>query len=246
MEKISHENIGEQFLQFTKYSKNQQLVNRKNYPYDSSRFKTYPDAEKTFLPGNSPQTMYNFSELLRLRRSCRTFHSNPLRLGELSYLLWASSGISQVTPNFEFRTAPSAGALYPIETYVCVNRVENLPAGIYHWDILDNTLELIRHGNIGAEMRQAALDQKMVESALVVVIWTGTFSRSKWKYKERAYRYVFLDAGHIAAQFSIAAVDIELATCQIGAFFDDDINQILQIDGITESALYMSVVGKKQ
>jgi SagB-type dehydrogenase family enzyme len=79
--------------------------------------------------------------------------------------------------------------------------------------------------------------------ASIVFLWTAVFERSKWKYGQRAYRYVYLDAGHIAQNFALSAVSLGLGSCQIGAFFDDEINQILRVDGIGESVVYLSVVG---
>ena len=86
----------------------------------------------------------------------------------------------------------------------------------------------------------------MCSNAPVVIIWTAVFSRTKWKYGQRAYRYIYLDAGHIAQNLALSATSIGLGSCQIGAFFDDEINQILDINGFDESAIYMSVVGYKK
>lgn len=92
----------------------------------------------------------------------------------------------------------------------------------------------------------AALDQDMAYSANVVFVWTALFERSKWKYKQRAYRYVYLDAGHIAENLALAAVALGLGTCQIGALYDDEVNELVDIDGEEESILYMSTVGHPQ
>jgi SagB-type dehydrogenase family enzyme len=162
---------------------------------------------------------------------------------ELSYLLWAAGGIQRVERGFEFRTAPSAGALYPVETYLIVDGVEGLAAGLYHYSVKGHALEEIRTGQFGHDLTQAALGQKMCLEAAAVFIWTAIFDRSKWKYEQRAYRYVYLDAGHIAENLALAATGIGLGTCQIGALFDDEVNRIVGVDGTEESVIYMSVVG---
>jgi len=76
-----------------------------------------------------------------------------------------------------------------------------------------------------------------------VFIWTAIFNRSKWKYGERAYRYIYLDAGHIAENLALASTNLSLGSCQIAALFDDEVNEIIDVDGENESVIYMSVVG---
>lgn len=162
---------------------------------------------------------------------------------QLSYLLWASTGIQRVEQGFAFRTAPSAGALYPIETYLMVHRVEQLEPGVYHYDILHHRLDLLTKGDCRGSIARAALDQSMCASAAVVFVWAGVFNRSKCKYGQRAYRYIYLDAGHIAENLALGAVSLGLGSCQIAAVYDDEVNSIIGVDGKKESVLYLSVVG---
>ena len=145
--------------------------------------------------------------------------------------------------DFGFRTAPSAGALYPIETYLLVNNVSEIHPGLYHYQIKNHCLEQLRLGDFGNEIAQAALDQEMVAKAPIVFIWSAIIQRSRWKYHQRCYRYIYLDAGHIAANLTLCAVDLNLGSCQIGAFYDDELNQILGLDGGEETIIYMSVIG---
>jgi SagB-type dehydrogenase family enzyme len=182
-------------------------------------------------------------EVLKSRSSVRSFSRKPLTVAELSFLLWASTGIRAKKEGYAFRTAPSAGALYPIETYLAVNNVEDLPNGLYHYSIKFNGLEELKVGELGEKLAHSALDQEMCSRAPVVFIWTAVFSRSKWKYRQRAYRYVYLDAGHIAQNLALSAASIGLGSCQLGAFFDDEVNSILELDGREESAIYLTVVG---
>ena len=104
-------------------------------------------------------------------------------------------------------------------------------------------LEEIKTGDFGEALAHAALDQNMCSTASAVFIWTAVFERSKWKYSQRAYRYIYLDAGHVAENLALAATSISCGSCHIGAFFDDEINSILNIDGTQESAICLSVVG---
>ncbi len=110
----------------------------------------------------------------------------------------------------------------------------------------ERELELIKSGKFGTELAEAALGQSMLAKGNVVFIWTAIFERSKWKYKQRAFRYVFLDVGHIGQNLALAAEGVGLGSCQVAAFYDDEVNQLLEIDGKNESVLYLSVVGEKR
>jgi SagB-type dehydrogenase family enzyme len=145
--------------------------------------------------------------------------------------------------DFEFRACPSAGALYPVETYLVLNNVTDINPGIYHYAIQSHNLEQLQKGDFRLKIAQAALDQDMAFAAGAVFVWTALFARAKWKYEQRAYRYVYLDAGHIAQNCALAAVALDLGTCQIAALYDEEVNVLLGIDGQEESVLYMSVVG---
>ena len=161
----------------------------------------------------------------------------------MSFLLWASTGVQRSEHGYDFRTAPSAGALYPIETYIIINKGEGLEKGLYHYNIQSHALERLKVGDFGEEAAHAALEQEVCMEAPVVFIWTAIFERSKWKYRQRAYRYIYLDAGHIAQNLALSATSIGLGSCQIGAFFDEEINKIVGVEGIEESAIYLSAVG---
>jgi SagB-type dehydrogenase family enzyme len=123
------------------------------------------------------------------------------------------------------------------------NNVEGIPPGIYHYNIRHHYLEEIKTGNFRSDISEAALNQSMCYHAAVVFIWTAIFNRSKCKYGERAYRYIYLDAGHIAENLALSATSIQLGSCQIAALYDDEVNRLINVDGILESTLYLSVVG---
>jgi SagB-type dehydrogenase family enzyme len=185
----------------------------------------------------------SLGETLKQRKSIRDFQAKPLGKDRLSYLLWASTGIQRIEDGYEFRTAPSAGALYPIETYLVVNNVSKLEAGVYHYSIRTHQLEQLEQKDLRRQITAAALGQRMCAKAAVVFVWSAVFDRCKWKYGQRAYRYIYLDAGHIAENLALAAVSLNLGSCEIGALYDDQVNAILGIDGIEESVICMAVVG---
>ena len=235
--------IGDDFQENTKHSRERLLGGALDWSSKPDTYKEYPSAKKIQLSRNFPAESVSVVEVLRRRRSNRSFSSKPLSVDDLAFLLWASTGIQRTERGYEFRTAPSAGALYPVETYLVVNNVEGLEKGLYHYDIATHALEELKAGSFAAEIAHAALEQKMCAHAQIVLVWTAIFGRSKWKYAQRAYRYVYLEAGHIAENLVLAASSIGLGSCLIGAFFDDEVNQLLGVDGAEESAIYLSVIG---
>ncbi len=232
---------GDEFQQSTKYFRNTRIESP-DWRIQPELYKTYPNSKIINLPKPSIIST-KLDEILRKRKSKRNFTSKAITKTQLSYLLWASTGIQRKEMGFEFRTAPSAGALYPIETYIVINNVENLSKGVYHYNIKGHFLEEIKSGDNSSNIAKAALDQNMCADAAVVFIWTGIFNRSKCKYGQRAYRYIYLDAGHIAENLALATTGIGLGSCQIAALFDDEVNKIINVDGFYESTIYMSVIG---
>ena len=230
----------------TKYARNKMLGGSLNWANKPEIYKSYPSSKTIQLPSVLQEATMNFAEVLRRRKSIRAFSNQPLSKVDLAFLLWASTGIQRIEHGYEFRTAPSAGALFPIETYIASKDVEAVERGIYHYNIKNHLLEEIKTGNFGEALAHATLDQKMCALAPVVFIWTAVFGRSKWKYSQRAYRYIYLDAGHIAENLALAATSINCGSCHVGAFFDDEINSIVGIEGIAESGICLSVVGHRK
>jgi len=236
------EKIGDKYQQETKYYRNR-FGDGPDWSLQPDPYKSYPDNPKIELPKQNNIKTETLNQAILNRRSIRDFSKKPLSKEQLSYLIWASTGIQRKERGFEYRTAPSAGALYPIETYVVINNVKNIAQGVYHYNIESNHLEEIKKGDYRSAIAEAALNQPMCYHAAAVFIWTAIFNRSKCKYGQRAYRYIYLDAGHIAENLALSATSINLGTCQIAALYDDEVNQIIDIDGITESTIYLSVVG---
>ncbi len=238
-----NEGLGDRFQRETKYSREtlgHHVLDWENKP---ETYKTYPSAPTSSLPAPQSHGGPSLWETMNGRRSVRKFRTEALPSGHLSQLLWASQGITRHIHGYELRSSPSAGALYPVETYVSVQSVEGLQSGIYHFRPQGHAIELLNGGDFRKSVASAALEQSFVEDANLVFLWTAVFQRSKWKYRERAYRYVYLDAGHLAQNLALAAVGLGLGSCQVAAFFDDEANALLGIDGIGESVIYMTAVG---
>ncbi len=237
------ENIGELFQEETRYNRMKMKRHSLDWEHQPEPFKSYPDAVFFELPVPEKQEGPGLWQILQNRRSQRRFKSQNLTLQQLSQLLWATQGVTTQQGPYYFRTAPSAGALYPVETYLVISKIDGLEPGLYHYAVTRHGLEQLKISDFAPEAAQAALDQSMIQMAPVTFIWSAIFQRSKWKYLQRAYRYIYLDAGHIAQNLALAAVGLGLGSCQIAALYDDEVNRLIEVDGKEESVVYMSAVG---
>lgn len=206
-------------------------------------YKNYPEAARIPLPKPVFEETESLWSILNQRRSKRRYAPDPISMTTLATLLWAAQGITLSASDYQFRTAPSAGALYPVETYLSIHNVSGLKHGIYHFNVLDFALEEIALDNFGEHLTRAALDQAMVGRGAVLFIWTAIVLRAMWKYRNRCIRYIFMDAGHIGQNLQVAATAMGLGCCCIGAFYDEEINRILGIDGEEETVIYLAAVG---
>ena len=240
------EGVGDIFQRETKYQRGKLPGGGLDWGSKPDTYKRYGSVPKTKLLPPSFDKEISIWEVMRSRRSVREFREEPLSLADLSQILWASQGITRETQGIGLRTAPSAGALYPVETYLVINNVSEIEAGIYHYAVETQELEQVKKGDFRNPVARAALDQEAAHFANVVFVWTAIFERSKWKYNQRAYRYIYMDAGHIAQNVALSAVALGLGSCQIAALYDEEANGMLGVDGINESTIYMTAVGKER
>jgi SagB-type dehydrogenase family enzyme len=205
-------------------------------------YKTYPEAPQIALPDPEREWGMDVARTIRTRRSRREYAGAPLPLSALSQLLFAAQSITE--PRRGFRAAPSAGALYPIEIYPVVHNLEDLEPGVYHYAVADHGLEQLRTGDLRAAMTTAGIGQQMLGQAQVCFVLSAIFQRTRWRYRERTYRYVMLEAGHIGQNIYLAATALGLGACAVGAFLDGKLNNILKLDGEEEAAVYVISVGR--
>lgn len=195
---------------------------------------------KDFVKGN----LLVFDSI-KTRRSIRDYSKEPITLNELSTLLFTTQGITSEI-GWKKRAAPSAGALYPFETYIIVNNVKDLDKGLYHFIPEDRSIEIIKLGDFSEEIKSLALFQDPLAEAAVVFIWTAVFERTTRKYGERGIRYIHIEAGHISENLYLQANSMNLGVVAIGAFDDNGVNNFLGVDGKRESVIYMNAVGRKR
>ena len=206
-------------------------------------YKTYPDATRVALPAPMTSDGPVTAKAISSRRSTRSYSTKPMTLAGLSQVLFLTTGVSADKWGNARRTAPSSGALYPIETYAVVHNVEDLDRGVYHYAIREHELELVVAGDMRERVVAQAIEQEFLGECGVVLFLTQVLQRMRPKYQDRSYRYGLLEAGHIGENGYLAAVSQGLGACGVGAFMDDQINEMLGVDGVEEAAVYMLAVG---
>ncbi len=191
------------------------------------------------LPDPIKDGKISIEKALTLRRSIRSYTDEPLELDDLAQLLWSAQGI---TNEQGFRTAPSAGATFPLDMFVFVNDVETLGTGIYHYHPHEHQLELLREEDVSSPLFRACLSQSMILDGAVVLIFAAVFERTTDRYGERGERYVHNEIGHASQNVHLQAAALDLGTVVIGAYRDDEVEEILQL-GEQYSVLYLMPVG---
>lgn len=206
------------------------------------------DTEIINLPDWSEQEVScaDFSEIILCRRSRRQFEIRPLTLKELSYLLFVTDGLIEVTNEGKSsrRTAPSGGARHPFETYLAINQVEGLRPGVYRYLFLTHQL-VFCHSVVDQEeaLTVAAHGQRFCGTAPVSFIWTVIPERGEWRYMARSHKLALLDIGHVCQNLYLACESIGFGTCAIAAYDQEKADQFVRVDGENEFVIYMAPVG---
>ena len=199
-----------------------------------------PD-KKVVLPDPSHTGSTSLERLLAQRRSVRDYENTTVDLAEIGQLLWAAQGI---TDSRGFRTAPSAGALYPLELYVVAGRIEGLAKGVYHYDPKRHQLMQTSDDDLQDALTEVALSQDCIENASAVIVFTADYERTTNKYGKRGIRYVHIEVGHAAENLFLQTEALGLATVVVGAFKDGKVAKVLQLPADLQPLLLMPV-GRK-
>jgi len=200
----------------------------------------------TKLPESDIVRDISVYKCLKERRSVRGYSGARICAADLSWVLWAAQGISDVRGDRCFRTSPSAGALYPVDTYVAVFDVEGIDRGVAKY-IDDQHVLQWRYRtdcDLRAKFYDACLQQDMILNSAVMFIWVADFNRCVWRYSQRAYRYVYLEAGHIAQNLFLAVAGLGFGACAVGAYFDDQMDTLCGLDGDCRTVIYCATAGK--
>lgn len=206
-------------------------------------FKTYPRLDRFFLP--KVWKTGSLSAILKHRRSIRQFNGYVSK-EQLSYLLFYSCGLMAVGKTLDEtrRPYPSAGARYPLEVYPLILNCKGIRPGLYHYNVKENSLESLLGEDLTIWLARNTGNEEWITKSAVVFIITGVVERTRVKYRDRGYRYILIEAGHLGQNIVLLATELKLGSCSIGGFIDNQFNRLLDIDKQKEVTLYLIAVGK--
>jgi SagB-type dehydrogenase family enzyme len=246
----NHPGTGYEFMEKTRYRYIGKSDQQGGLPQPPLELPPDPHARIIDLP--RPESLgippLDLRAAIERRRSVRSYLREPITLEELSFLLWCTQGVQQVHGNqATFRTVPSAGARHAFETYLLANDVEGLEPGLYRFLALTHRLQQVdTDPAVAHRITQACFDQQFILRCGVVFLWTAVPYRMTWRYGERGYRDLHLDAGHACQNLYLASEAVGCGTCAIAAFDDDRMNELLAINGTDQFLIYLATVGKKE
>lgn len=218
---------------------------RESWPLEWKKVyhKAYPRFDQQILP--SPTIVkIDLEKTILERESFRNFSDKDIDLNNFSDLLYYSAGMKYSNKNSEKRNYPSGGARYPLEVYPIVFNVKKIKKGIYHYHVKTHSLECILK-NVSKEKVLNQFDQSWIKKSALLFIITAIFDRTEIKYKDRGYRHILAEYGHMAQNLYLMGTGLGLGVCSIGGFNDNGINELLDIDGLDESVIGVVAVGTK-
>ena len=206
--------------------------------------------ERIILPDarEYPVQDVQIGAFLQERRTLREYGPGGISLAELSFLLWAVQGVQKVSGTARtLRTVPSAGARHALDTFLLVRRVEGLQAGLYRYAALDHQLVCISSDPELSEgiLKTCRSSQPVCRGAALTFIWAADAARMTWRYSERAYRFLHLDAGHVCQNLYLAAYALDCGVCAIGGYDDLELNKLLGLDGEEHFVIYLAALGRQ-
>jgi len=208
-------------------------------------YKEVDAAAETVLPEANGS---HLQELLRRRESCRGYQLRQMPLQTLATMLKCGYGIMRTAPLAKlggayFRAVPSDGGLFPLEIYALAREVETLADGIYHYNLRRHAVELVRPGDWFEELDRIMVAAPFIRNANLIFFLSAVFSRTQKKYGPRGYRYILLEAGHVAQNLCLAAAEHDLGSLCMGGYTDSQLNKFLEFDGVTEAVVYAVAAG---
>jgi SagB-type dehydrogenase family enzyme len=240
---LFHENS--KVSRFGKFLTDQAVHARMVRMLESLNYEGYPVIE---LPARRAPLDKPLGEVIVTRDTARTLEPVALNLVELATILHSAYGITRDNKSLgfprPFRAIPSGGALYPLEIYFHTRHVTELEPGLYHYNPTHNNLRLLRPGDSSRRIADALVQRNLALDCSVLLFITAAFERSTFKYGDRGYRFIFLEAGHLAQNVNLVANALGLGNNNIGGYHDYQIDDFLGLDGVYQSTIYMIAIGK--
>lgn len=243
-------NIGKEFIRLTKYENLEPSAQSQGVEIPALELPLPENIEVLSLPGGKslPLEALDLAGLVEQRKSLRKYTQSALSLEELAFLLWGTQGIKSISKMpVTKRTVPSAGSRHAFETYLMINHVDGLEAGLYRYLAVTHQIaRLPAITDFRQQLTEACLKQQHIFNSAVTFIWVADVKRTIWRYCQRGYRYLYLDAGHVCQNLYLLAEAIGCGVCAIGAYNDDMVNDLLGLDGEAQFVIYMGTVGRRE
>ncbi|MBC7926558.1 MAG: SagB family peptide dehydrogenase [Bryobacteraceae bacterium] len=209
--------------------------------------KPYRDYPKVALPESLPASSKTLDEVVTSRATARQMSGGEIFLPELAKTLYMSYAVTRTNEDNDFprpfRTIPSGGALYPLEIYLHASRVHGLDRGLYHFDPEDLNLDVLRTVDESERIANSLFQPELALSAAAILMISAVFVRSTFKYGDRGYRFILIEAGHMVQNAVLVASELGLTATPVGGYLDREMDRYLGLDGITESVVYMLLLG---
>ncbi len=241
---------GYAFIEETKYPNLSLSAQKQGLPQPSYEipFEENQNLINLPLPKKIKLGKYDLRTAIEERVTYRRYSEDALSLAELSYLLWLTQGVKTINQErgVPQRTVPSAGSRHPFETYLSINRVKDLYPGLYRFKSTTHQLApLVLDAGFNQQLTEVCINQRHVATSAVTFIWAAVTDRMTWRYCERGYRYMYLDAGHVCQNLYLAAESIGCGVCAIGAFDDNAADALLGLTPPEMFVIYMATLGRK-
>ncbi|MDH3504712.1 MAG: SagB/ThcOx family dehydrogenase [Nitrospirota bacterium] len=241
---LFHENS--KVSRYTQTPSKEEVRSRMRKFHESLPFEGYPrvDLPHSFTPLSLP-----LEQAITTRTSARNFSPRELTLEHIATLFFYAYGVTRKNTNTAFprpfRVIPSGGALYPLEMFFHTASLKGHSSGIYHYNAAEHCLRHLQNGDDTQRISLALVQPELAQGTSLIIFLTAIFERSIFKYGERGYRFILLEAGHVAQNLNLVANALGLGCVNIGGYRDREIDEYLELDGITHSTIYMIAIGGK-
>lgn len=208
------------------------------------RYDQYPEVD---LPASLAPLKLSLAEAISTRATARQLQPVPLEMDQIASLLYYGYGINRANKDTvfprPFRVVPSGGALYPLEIFFHSCHVAGLEPGLYHYNAMRHNLRLLQYGDESRSIADALVQSHLAVDTSLIVLITAVFERSIFKYGDRGYRFILLEAGHVAQNINLVSNALGLGYVNIGGYFDRQIDDLLGLDGVGHSTIYLVGIG---